>query len=145
MSMMIYPKIILIDENLAEVLVNEFSNLQAKVLHQRIMDKNASGTYNFGFQWAGLTNGDLTEKAIEHLQTECIITGDGKFYTELPLPLPIPLIHIKKYNTEDELDRHKYIIKEKIIPEIISGLEIGVYRGTMDSIHKIRDQFGRNI
>lgn len=108
------------------------------------MDKDNTGTYNFGFQWAGLTNGELTAKAIEYLQVDCIITGDGEFYRELPIPLPIPVIHLKKYNA-DEIERHKQIIKESVIPKIISGLEAGVYRGTMDGIQKIRNHFGRNI
>ena len=142
---MIYPKIILIDESLAEVLVDEFYDVPVDVLHQRLMDKDATGTYDFGFQWAGLTNGDLTEKAIEHLRTDCIITGDGGFYREMPIPLPIPLIHIKKYNTEDELERHKQVIAQSVVPQIISGLEEGVYRGTIDGIRKIRDRFGRNV
>lgn len=141
----IHPKVVLIDECLAEILVTEFSVPGTAVLHQRLMDEAASGSYDFGFKWSGLTNGELTEKAIEHLRADCVITGDGGFYEELPTPLPVPIIYVKKYNERNELDRHRGIISGKVIPQIREGLERGVYRATLAGIRRIRDEWGNEV
>lgn len=141
----IHPRVVLVDECLAEVLVAEFSLPGTAVLHQRLMDKDASGSYDFGFKWSGLTNGELTEKAIEHLRADCVITGDIGFYEELPTPLPVPIIYVKRYNERDELDRHRAIISGNVIPQIREGLERGVYRATAVGVRRVRDEWGNEV
>lgn len=136
------PQSLLLDENLDPLLTSTFSESGFEAYHQSQLD--AKPEQKQDFKWLGLLNGELTDNAIKYLGTDCIITGDMQFHTELRIPLPLPVIQIKKYGKSD-LERQQYIISEFIIPEIKKGLQIGVYRANLEGIRQIYDSNRRRV
>lgn len=136
------PQSLLLDENLDPLLTSTFSKAGFDAYHQSQLD--AKPEQKQDFKWLGLLNGELTDNAIKYLGTDCIITGDTQFHTELRVPLPLPVIQIKKYGKSD-LERQQYIISKFIIPEIEKGLEIGVYRANLEGIRQIYDSHRRRV